>query len=60
MRKTFKEVRKTIPLNQYIYVSVQHDLEFSTVKKIGTKYDKLYVDVDGLLGDKRYLVLTWY
>ena len=60
MKEKFKDYRKTIPLNETLYISVNHNMEFTTIKKVGTKYDTLYVDTECLLGNKRYLVLTWY
>lgn len=59
MKEKFKDYRKRIPLNESIYISVNHNVEFTSVKKTGTKYDSLYVDADCILGNKRYLVLTW-
>ena len=59
MKESFKKVRKTIPLNEYIYISFRHNIEFTTVKKVGTKYDLLFVDSECILGNKRMFVLSW-
>ena len=55
----FKDFRKQVPLNEYIYIQVNHKLEFTTLKKTGRKYDKLFVEEVDTLGNKRRVILHW-
>lgn len=55
----FKEYRKQIPLNEYIYIQVNNQLRFTTLKKNGTKFNNFYVEYVGTLGGKKWVKLHW-
>ena len=56
----FREYRKSIPLNEFIYIQVNHTLKYTTLKATGRAFDKYYVERVGELGQKKWIVLHWY
>lgn len=53
----FKDFKKTIPLNLFIYISIDHDLQFTTVKHLNGTYNNYYVEDVGELGGKKIVTL---
>lgn len=54
----FKEYRKAYEVKtEYLYIQRNHKLEFTTMKKIGTKYDKLIIDGISELGCKKIIYI---
>ena len=52
---TLKEYRKEVPLNEYIYLQINHQLRFTTLKKNGGKFNNCNIVYIGTLGGKRWI-----
>lgn len=53
----FKDIRKEIKQETFLYIQYNHNLEFTTLKKIGTKYDTCLVSSISTLGEKIHIII---
>lgn len=54
----FKDYRKAFTNQyEYLYIQREHNLHFTTMKKIGTKYDKLTIDSISEIGCKQIIYI---
>ena len=53
----FKDIRRLVDKHYFLYIQHNHNLEFTTLKDVGTKYDTFSVETISTLGNKIHIII---